>query len=243
MRDSRQSGSLPDLLTRIRFNAASARDRLSDDTWRLLNRIDRDARLPAGSFNLTSAHSTLDTLVLDLAAFGGMHLENVTRGHGWRFLEIGRRLERAGAALELLKAAAPMTLKDDSVLPPLLEIFDSAMTYRRLHFARPVLAPLLDLLLLDERNPRSVAFQLRELAQLVRHLPEDNTSASSNAERALMDTVQSHLIAFPLTKLADHTESLIENLNLLCDSLVESLQTLSDTITEHFFSHATRQVR
>jgi len=242
MRDTRQAGSLPDLLTRIRFNAASARDRLSDDTWRLLNRMERDARLPAGNFILPSAQITLDTLVLDLAAFGGMHLENVTRGHGWRFLEMGRRLERAGSALELIKAAAEMAQKDDSVLPPLLEIFDSTMTYRRLHFARPLLPPLLDLLLLDERNPRSVAFQLRELAQLVRHLPEDKNATSNGVERSIIDSVQSHLVAFPLAKLADYPEALLENLSLLCDTLGESLQTLSDTITERFFSHATRQV-
>ncbi len=242
MRDNRQSGSLPDLLNRIRFNAASARDRLSDDTWRLLNRMERDARLPAGTFVLSSAQGTLDTLVLDLAAFGGMHLENVTRGHGWRFLEMGRRIERATSALELINAAAPYALKDDSMLPPLLEIFDSAMTYRRLHFARPVLPPLLDLLLLDEHNPRSVAFQLRELAQHVRNLPEDKSPSASNSERAIMDNVQSHLIAFPLAKLAAHPPALIENLSSLCETLIETLQTLSDSITERFFSHATRQV-
>lgn len=243
MRDSRQAGSLPDLLNRIRFNAASARDRLSDDTWRLLNRMERDARLPAGSFLLASAQSTLDTLILDLAAFGGMHLENVTRGHGWRFLEIGRRLERAGSALDLINAAAPMAQKDDAVLPPLLEIFDSSMTYRRLHFARPQLAPVLDLLLLDEGNPRSVAFQMKELAQLVRHLPEDKSPTATSAERSLIDHAQSHLVAFPLANLADQPEPLIENLSLLCDTLNEGIQDLSHTLTERFFSHATRQVR
>lgn len=242
MRDNRQAGSLPDLLTRIRFNSASARDRLSDDTWRLLNRMERDARLPTGNFTLANAQSTLDTLVLDLAAFGGMHLENVTRGHGWRFLEIGRRLERAGSALDLLKAAAPMAQKDDSVLPPLLEIFDSSMTYRRLHFARPQLPPSLDLLLLNEINPRSVAFQLQELAQLVRNLPEDRSAAATSAERSLMDHAQSHLVGFPLAKLADHPRPLIENLSVLCDTLNDTLQSLSDTITQRFFSHATRQV-
>jgi uncharacterized circularly permuted ATP-grasp superfamily protein/uncharacterized alpha-E superfamily protein len=242
MRDGRQPGSLPDLLSRIRFNAAAARDRLSDDIWRLLHRIERDARLPAGAFVLSTAQSTLDTLVLDLAAFGGMHLENVTRGHGWRFLEIGRRLERAASVLELPKAATPMARHGDAVLPPILEIFDSTMTYRRFHFARPALAPVLDLLLLEESNPRSAAFQLRELAHLIRHLPIDKTSTNHGAERAIMDDLQSHLVAFPLTKLATQPALLVENLNLLGDTLIDGIQSLSDTITERFFSHATRRV-
>ncbi len=243
MRDARLPGSLPDLLTRIRVNAAAARDRLSDDTWRLLHRMERDARLPADTFTLTTAQSTLDTLVLDLAAFAGMHLENVTRGHGWRFLEIGRRLERAAAVLSLINTAAPVAKQDDTILPPLLEIFDSVMTYRRFHFARPALAPVLGLLLLEDVNPRSAAYQLRKLAQLARHLPEDKTSATNGAERAIMDDLQSHLVAFPLHKLAAEPDLLVQNLATLCSTLTDGLETLSNTITEHFFSHATRRVR
>ena len=243
MRDPRLPGGLPDLIGRIRFNAAAARDRLSDDTWRLLNRIERDARLPAGAFVLTIAQATLDTLVLNLAAFGGMHLQNVTRGHGWRFLEIGRRIERASSVLTLIKAAAPMTKTDDAVLAPVLEIFDSTMTYRRFHFARPALAPVLDLLLLEDTNPRSAAFQLRELAHLTRHLPVDKNSATNGAERAIMDDLQSHLVAFPLPKLAAEPARLQQNLAALCDLLNQGLEKLSDQITEHFFSHATRRVR
>jgi uncharacterized alpha-E superfamily protein len=243
MRDPRLPGSLPDLLARIRFNAASARDRLSDDTWRLIHRMDRDARLPADTFHTPSALTTLDTLVLDLAAYSGMHLENVTRGHGWRFLEIGRRIERASTACELLKAASTLALSDDSVLPPLLEIFDSTMTYRRFHFARPSLAPLLGLLLQEGTNPRSVAFQTTQLDHLARNLPHDPTSESTGAERALIDDLQSHLIAFPLSQLAANPVLLHANTQALCDRLTAGLESVSDTITEHYFSHATRRVR
>lgn len=244
MRDARHPGSLADLLSRIRFNAASARDRLSDDTWRLIHRMERDARLPAGAFVATTAQSTLDTLVLDLAAFGGMHLENVTRGHGWRFLEMGRRIERASHSAALLGAAAGIAEKDDAVFPPLLEVFDSTMTYRRFHFARPALAPVIHLLLLDETNPRSVAYQLKKLGQLCRNLPQDNASDSHGAERAIMDDLQSHLFAFPLNQLAEQSSSLLVlNHERLCETLDKGLQSLSDTITEHYFSHATRRIR
>lgn len=244
MRDASLPGSLPDLLSRIKFNASSARDRLSDDTWRLLHRMERDARMPAGAFITTTAQATLDTLVLDLAAFGGMHLENVTRGHGWRFLELGRRIERASHSAEVLSAAVTLGGQDDSVLPPLLDIFDSTMTYRRFHFARPALAPAIHLLLLEEINPRSIAYQLKKLGQLSRHLPVDSASASNGAEKALTDELQGHLLAFPLSKLADQPVTLlVQNHTALCDALDKGLQKLSNTITERYFSHATRQVR
>ena len=243
MRDPRLPGSLPDLLARIRFNAASARDRLSDDTWRLIHRMDRDARLPADAFHPSAALTTLDTLILDLAAYSGMHLENVTRGHGWRFLEIGRRIERASTACELLKAASTLALSDNSVLPPLLEIFDSTMTYRRFHFARPALAPLLGLLLLEGTNPRSVAFQTSQLDQLARNLPTDRSAESAGAERALIDDLQSHLLAFPLSQMASEPQMLHINTQALCTRLIAGLESVSDTITEHYFSHATRRVR
>jgi hypothetical protein len=95
LHDPKCEGSVRQLLGRLRYNAASARDRLSDDTWRLFNRIERDVQISRKGLAVSDALGMLDTLILDLAAFSGMQLENMTRGHGWRFLEIGRRLERA----------------------------------------------------------------------------------------------------------------------------------------------------
>src|SRR5262249_54055557 len=148
------------------YNAYAARDRLSDDMWRLINRLQRSAASGAHrDLNVPDALAMLDTLVLELAAFSGMAMENMTRGHGWRFLEIGRRTERALAMLSLLAASVEISAEGEAILSPLLEIGDSSMTYRRLHFAQPRLEPVFDLLLLDEVNPRSVAFQVHALAR------------------------------------------------------------------------------
>jgi uncharacterized alpha-E superfamily protein len=75
-----------DLLGRIHFAAFSVRYRLSADTWRILNRLEPDARQRPGRLPLVVAASMLNALVLDLAAFNGMEMENMTRGHGWVFL-------------------------------------------------------------------------------------------------------------------------------------------------------------
>ncbi len=241
LQDPKRDGSVPDLLGRLRYNASAARDRLSDDMWRLFNRLDRDARLPAGPFSLSAAQGALDTLVLDLAALSGMQQENMTRGHGWRFMEIGRRLERATIILTLLKGTLKQTTKDDSILGPLLEICDSTMTYRRLHFARPVLAPVVDLLLLNDVNPRSVAHQLMVLRRQASQLPTDPTLDSKMAEKQQTDILLSDLGTLNLPALARTPDQLSAAITATCDTLTDGLEKLSDIITEHYFSHAIRR--
>src|SRR6476661_3390052 len=105
----------------------------------------------------------LNRLITDLAAFSGMEMENMTRGHGWRFLDLGRRIERSQNLLALLKATVHPAPRNDAVLGPLLEICDSSMTYRRRYHARPQLSPVLDLLVADDSNPRSLVWQLYQL--------------------------------------------------------------------------------
>ena len=97
----------------------------------------------------------LNRMITDLAAFSGMEMENMTRGHGWRFLDVGRRLERAMQRDEPGATGAVGRPVGHAVLEPLLEIADSSMTYRRRYFARPQLSPVLDLLLLDDTNTRA----------------------------------------------------------------------------------------
>lgn len=236
--DLQHQGSIPDLVSRMHFNAAAARDRLSDDTWRLVNRIERDARLPAGPFQPGVAQGMFDTLILDLAAISGMQQENMTRGHGWRFLEIGRRIERATSLSSLLSAATRVAAQDDRILPPLLEICDSRMTYRRLHFARPALIPVLDLLLLNNINPRSLAHQLAIIGRQTSQLPMTGHGPLSEASRRQADALLSDLSALSLDALSRTPRTVPDIISAFCDSFSSGLEKLSDHITEYYFSHA-----
>ncbi len=237
--DPKKEGGIRDLLKRVRFNAAAARDRLSDDMWRLLNRLERDAKLTTKQWFVPDALAMLDSLVLDLAAFSGMQLENMTRGHGWRFLEIGRRLERALGVFTL--AGATVSSADESVLSPMLEICDSSMTYRRLHFARPVLAPVLDLLMLNEMNPRSAGFQLHALGRQVAQLQQSPGATFSASEKELADALQSDLASLNLAALMESSDESRNFVTNLCARLCDNLEKLSDQLSSHYFSHATRR--
>ena len=152
-------GSLTRLVDALIANAASARDRISDDTWIFFNQlkttVDGASRLPRAADLLR----TLDRMILQLAAFSGMQAENMIRGQGWRFLEIGRRIERGLCGLSLLRSAS----EDAGMLEPLIEICDSAMTYRRRYFSKPDWQGVAELLFADRSNPRSVGFQIAVL--------------------------------------------------------------------------------
>ena len=87
-------------------------------------------------------------------------------GPGWHFLNIGRRVERSLQLVELLRSIiVPIDPENWPSLEMLLEVADSSITYRSRYFTALQAAPVLDLLMNDEANPRSLAFQLKDLAR------------------------------------------------------------------------------
>jgi uncharacterized circularly permuted ATP-grasp superfamily protein/uncharacterized alpha-E superfamily protein len=173
-------------LNELRRIAAAVRDRLSLDTWRILNQLQQDFRLRHGRIQFDDVLVHLNRMITDLAAFSGMEMENMTRGHGWRFLDIGRRLERSLNVTELLRSSLTAAPSFEGMLEPMLDVADSGMTYRRRYFTEPQLAPVLDLLLTDSTNTRALAFQLRALAEHVAQLPRDSKAPSPTREQRLI---------------------------------------------------------
>lgn len=228
--DPASGGGITSLTRSLLFNAAAARDRLSDDTWRFFNRLESIVNPPAVAPGSNELLRTLDTLVLHLAAFSGMQAENMTRGQGWRFLEVGRRIERALGGLNLLRAAAGQGNPESPLLDPLLETCDSVMTYRRRHFSRPRLDAVIDLIFFDASNPRSVAYQLHVIHAEAARFP-------GRADFGLMPKIREHIeqlaARFSNTDAPDVAE--LETLN-------DSVEGLSDLMTQHFFSHSVRRV-
>ena len=230
-------------LNELRRIAAVVRDRLSIDTWRILNQLHQDLRLRQGrrvQFDVVLAH--LNRMITDLAAFSGMEMENMTRGHGWRFLDVGRRLERAMNATSLVRQALSAGPSDNAVLEPLLEIADSSMTYRRRYFARPQLSPVLDLLLLDDTNTRAVAFQLAAVSEHIRHLPRDPKAPSPTREERLIDQAVATLRQVDPHTVHHPGDEGAREVTALLGSIEEDLRALSETITYFYFSHAELRV-
>jgi uncharacterized alpha-E superfamily protein len=127
---------------------------------------------PGGADRLSVMVDGLNRVVIMLAAFSGLAMESMTRGQSWRFLDMGRRLERAVTLLTLVRATTVRASdRERPLLEAVLEIADSGMTYRRRYLATLQTAPVVDLLLTDDTNPRSVLYQVRALVEHVRALP------------------------------------------------------------------------
>jgi uncharacterized circularly permuted ATP-grasp superfamily protein/uncharacterized alpha-E superfamily protein len=230
-------------LNELRRIATAVRDRLSLDTWRILNQLHQDFRLRHGRIQFDDVLVHLNRMITDLAAFSGMEMENMTRGHGWRFLDVGRRLERSINATRLLRSSLGAGPSHDAMLEPLLEIADSAMTYRRRYFAEPQLPPVLDLLLADATNTRALAFQLMALADHMEWLPRDKKAPSPAREQRLITHAIDSLTSAEFDALGQpRPDGTFPDLLELLRSIDEDLRGLSDTITYYYFSHAELRV-
>ena len=126
-----------------------------------------------------------------LSAFSGMERENITRGSGWLFISIGRRLERAiYLTRQLREIAQPLGEQDWPLLEYLLEVQDSSMTYRTRYYTTLQPLAVLDVLMADDKNPRSLGFQLSHIADLYSKLPRHEEEELSSI-RAALDRLRS----------------------------------------------------
>jgi uncharacterized circularly permuted ATP-grasp superfamily protein/uncharacterized alpha-E superfamily protein len=236
-------GTVREVAGRLRNLAFMLRDRFSVDTWNILGRVQVSARPRPGRAEAGEAMGLLNTLVADLAAFSGMEMENMTRGHGWRLLDVGRRLERSINVVTLLQAALSLESQSLDVLDPVLEITDSVMTYRRRYFAEPQWPGVLDLLLSDESNPRSLGFQIAALAEHASHLPREAAPIGFEVPVAQISSLRERLHQTDWQALAEGPpEALEEGATALLDRSGTGLRAISDSITHLYFSHAETRV-
>lgn len=151
--------------------AAKVRDRLSVDGWMALTDLSRSAGRMAGSAtNGADAARAMGVLLRKITGFSGLVHENMYRFTGWRFLSIGRSLERASAMAALLaRFAAPEA--PEGALDLAVEVGDSTMSHRRRYALMTTRETVVDLLALDPMNPRAILYQLNELRDQIAMLP------------------------------------------------------------------------
>ncbi|TVQ39520.1 MAG: hypothetical protein EA356_01570 [Geminicoccaceae bacterium] len=164
-------------LAAVQRNATLARGVLSQDSWTALNalRTDRRWQQHAGPVLTQPPLALVDDSIRLLVAFSGTAAEHMTRNDAWRFLDMGKRLERALQVADLVGYGVqpPATVDPEAALAALLEICDSYMTYRSRYVTLPMPVPVLDLLALDETNPRGLVYQVAQLEQVMAELPAD----------------------------------------------------------------------
>ena len=189
-------------------------------------------------------YPTMLTACLELlSAFSGMERENINRGLGWLFLSIGRRLERAiYLTRQLREITTPLLEEDWSLLECLLEVADSSMTYRTRYYTTLQPLAVLDVLMADETNPRSLDFQLSHLAELYqklpRHLPDD-LQAMGDALTVLR-SFDLRELKYPLpgAEMLANGSAGLSRLERFLRELERLLPSWSNNLSSRYFSHA-----
>jgi uncharacterized circularly permuted ATP-grasp superfamily protein/uncharacterized alpha-E superfamily protein len=217
-------GSALSLLCSAQRTATSLRERLSPDAWQVITemveRLGYEAQDDDGV--LSAAELTLQ----ELASFAGLAQENMNRAAGWRFLEMGRRAERAINTTRFARQFACDEAGDED-LDILLTLVDCQITYRSRYLVAPALAPVRDLAVLDPFNPRSVAFQVASLNEHIAELP-------SLKEHGLIERPQR--LAVALQAMLTTAEAATLDVKTLF-SLEQDLLNLADAIGLHYFPH------
>lgn len=221
--------------------ASLTRDRLSLEAWRTLVpfRVDDTWRQRMSQATGSEILNEIEDKLSLVAAFNGHMHENMTRNFGWSFLDLGRRLERAYNlcdVLNLLFSEARREDAGDENLNFTLRLADSFITYRSRYRLQPLLPLVLDLLLTDETNPRSVGYQLTSLAGHLEHLPQATEGSAMTRERRLVLGLQT---AVRLSDVADLVETLEDGtrpaLADLLGKILAELPQLSEAISRRYF--------
>ena len=242
MTDTERPDSLASTLKEVFRVGKGVRERLSIDMTRLIGQLNDAVQIQ--EYMLFVEYSSVLTGCLELlSAFSGMERENITRGPGWLFMSLGRRLERAMYSLRQTREITKPLAEDQwPLLEYLLEVADSSMTYRSRYFTTLQPVAVLDVLMADETNPRSLDFQLNHLADLYgklqNHVPED-LHAMQHAV-ALLRSFTLQEIAYPLPGAQEHRGHPEERARLerTLKELAHLLPTWSNNLSNNYFSHA-----
>jgi uncharacterized alpha-E superfamily protein len=240
--DQTRVGSLRYLADQLQQLAMILRHRTSSDLWRTLSQLDDRLTRSAsdGALLAGEAVGIINQTLLGLAAFQGLARENMTRAQGWRFLDMGYRIERARYVSTFLDAALHSPEADNpSVLEAVLEVCDSTITYRSRYNLLPHIVAVYDLVLLDDTNPRSILFQLSQLVKQLERLPRERESAlPSPSERILLECLTRLRLTDPHTLANVGTSWHEAETAKVVRLIARELPRLSDAISVSYFAHS-----
>lgn len=223
----------------LRSGAMRARTSISSESWRYIDRLCSDRRWQATG--AVRQNATLARLIEDsiqaLAAFAGSAQENLTRNYAWRFLELGRRLERGTQIAALAETLAGHRHEtEETYLRAWLTLGDSASSYRARYMMTAQPAAVIDLMVLDETNPRSLAFQVAALESVLSEMPTDVQYRRPEHRKAL--ALLTELRMHDAGDLAPPKGETRPAMVALAERCQNDLAEISDLIGRAFFAHA-----
>ncbi len=243
--DGERSGSLASTLQSFGQVAMTVRDHWPAEVWRVIDSIkqewEENDELPGpGNYR---TEDRLDHLIMQLVAFSGLCAESMPREPGWVLLDIGRRLERALGLISLLRATLVPQMEGSAqrqLMETILVICDSLNTFRRRYRSYMHLPTVLELILMDQNHPRSLAYQLDSLQRHIAELPRSRVSQRLGEDERciLQSSTELRLADAAQLSRIDEGEGICKDLDELLARQTESLWQFSDVMTSTYFSHS-----
>jgi len=231
-------GSLQAIHANLQRLASVSRDTLSLDTWRIAQQLVTTLRRRPAR-RMADLVPLLDRLVTLHAALAGMAAENTTRTQGWRFLDLGRRLERSLylGRLGNLVMQYHQRGKSSAMLESILETLDSTITYRRRNFFAPRLLPVIDLVFYDPANPRALAYQIECIDAHLAHLPAEHPRPFATEARKRVTAILTELRTTQLgaTDAAEEQEQ-VDRVKAFLGTVEDEIEEISNDVGRVYFS-------
>ncbi|MEY3760275.1 MAG: hypothetical protein RIR39_1766 [Pseudomonadota bacterium] len=244
-KEGHRKGSLTANIQALIQAAFNIRDLWSQDTWRSVDNIQRrwQQRVVNNDITVEQLQNHLDELITGIVAFIGLTGESMTREAAWLMLDSGRRLERALSLIALIRSTLALRHEDtlqNQVLEAVLVSTDSLTIYQRRYRSFIQLPMVLELLLLDETHPRSVAYQLHQLSVHVDALPRVKSKSRLSEEQRLILKTYTDLRLCNMSELtlADDNEGIYTDLESLLSNTTDLLWRFAEVIAEAYFSHS-----
>jgi len=245
--DSKREGSLSKNFQMFNKAVHAVRDHWSTDTWRVLREIEEYFNVPDTQHPVTNRMlKTLDGIVTAMVAFIGLNRESISREQGWVLLDMGRKIEQSLLLANMLRTT--LVIKQDeqvdyNLMEAVLKSNECLVNYRYKYRAHLQLPLMLDLMILDPNNPRSLVYQLDRVKAYLSQLPfakQDNTLPEH--EKLILE-------AHTLLKLSskdklstfDKESMMYDNLNEFLSKMQILLNKIHDVVSKIYFKHILEQ--
>jgi uncharacterized circularly permuted ATP-grasp superfamily protein/uncharacterized alpha-E superfamily protein len=244
-----QSHSVGHNLRALKSAAAQVRDRLSPEHWNLIEHAEasfaQDCAVMAADaeYGTAEALAALAALSERLAAITGAQTDRMVRDNGWRLLSVGRHIERLITLSRALSLGLEHRCMEDTAgFEAVVALFDSTITFHAQYQQRRDMVALIDLLVMDRDNPRSIAWVVQTLRSRLARLSQSATPQDAVLAQALPDPDVWVLTELSSWQREDRTLR-YSALTALLDDCEAAAAQLSDEITRLHFSHADRKTQ
>ncbi|TGL65568.1 circularly permuted type 2 ATP-grasp protein [Leptospira jelokensis] len=233
-------GSLGFHLRSLVLASKSVRDRLSDDMKKILLHLEDQSNHGIDSYDQIIDY--LQKIIVNLSSLTGLSFENMSREAGWYFLNLGRRIERSINMILMLQGMIQWkSFEDKSSFETFLRISDIRITYNRRYSGKIDQESVLDILLFDITNPRSLAYQLEQINSDLQYLPGKDKKIVYSEDRAALQ-LYTHFKMKDISIFFE-SESPLTSVSVWLEELHGYLRLLSDALSSRYFNYTEEQTR